>query len=249
MHAEATQREHYNRIAAEYEAQYGDPDGVTYRDKFLYQPLFADLDLEGKTVLEGLSGSGHATDYLLTRKRALVTGLDISEEAITSFRERWPHCEAVCASMTSSGLADESFDCVVVVMGLHHLHPHLHEAVREIHRLLRPGGTFCFAEPHQGSAFARLRALWYRHDSLFADNEESLDMVGLRREFADLFEVKVEQYVGNVAYLLVLNSMIFRVPLWLKRIYSPAAMGLERMLAGLQSPAFSLAVICQWVKK
>jgi len=43
--------------------------------------------------------------------------------------------------------------------------------------------------------------------------------------------------------------MIFRVPLWLKRIYSPALMRLEKMLAGFQSRTFSLAVICQWEKK
>jgi SAM-dependent methyltransferase len=249
MHAEATQRQHYNRIAADYEAQYGDPDGVIYREKFLYEPLFAGLDLEGKRVLEALSGSGHATDYLLTQKRALVTGLDISEGAITSFKERWPACDAICAPVTRSGFADGSFDCIVVVMGLHHLHPQLADAVREVHRLLRPGGTFCFAEPHQRSVFSRLRAIWYRHDSLFADNEESLDIDGLKRDFASLFEFKLEQYVGGAAYLLVLNSMIFRVPLWLKRIYSPVLMGLEKMLAGFHSPAFSLAVICQWEKK
>ena len=133
-------------------------------------------------MLEALSGSGHATDYLLTEKKALVTGLDISEEAIASFRTRWPGCQAVCASITVSGLPDESFDCIVVVMGLHHLHPHLMDALREIHRLLRPGGVFCFAEPHQGSVFSRLRAFWYRHDSLFADNEESLDIEALKRD-------------------------------------------------------------------
>jgi hypothetical protein len=71
----------------------------------------------------------------------------------------------------------------------------------------------------------------------------------LKREFADLFEFKTEKHVGSVAYLLVLNSMIFRVPLWLKRLYSPAVMRLEKMLAGFQSRTFSLAVICQWEKK
>ena len=249
MHAETTQREHYNRIAADYEAQYGDPDGVTYREGFLYRPLLAGLDLDGRNVLEALSGSGQATEYLLTQKRALVTGLDISEEAIASFRERWPACQAICAPITASSLVSESFDCIVVVMGLHHLHPHLREAVREIHRLLRKGGVFCFAEPHQGSAFSRLRAIWYRHDSLFADNEEALDIEVLKREFASLFEFRTEQHVGSVAYLLVLNSMVFRVPLWLKRIYSPAVMRLEKMLAGFHSRSFSLAVICQWEKK
>jgi len=249
MHAEGTQRQHYNRIAADYEAQYGDPDGVTYREEFLYRPMFAGLDLEGRSVLEALSGSGHATGYLIRDKKALVTGLDISEEAIASFKTRWPECEAICSPITASGLPDESFDCIVVVMGLHHLHPHLSDALREIHRLLRKGGVFCFAEPHQESAFSRLRAIWYRHDSLFADNEESLDLEALKRECDSLFEFRMEKYVGSAAYLLVLNSMIFRVPLWLKRIYSPALMRLEKMLTGFQSRRLSLAVICQWEKK
>lgn len=249
MEAEANQREHYNRIGAEYEAQYGDPDGLAYREEFLYQPLLAGLDLEGRKVLEALSGSGHATEYLLKQKKALVTGLDISDEAIASFRERWPTCEAICASITESGLPNESFDCIVAVMGLHHLHPHLSEALREIHRLLRKGGTFCFSEPHKESAFNRLRTFWYRHDSLFADNEESLDIEALKRECAELFEFRTEKHFGSIAYLLVLNSMIFRVPLWLKRIYSPAIMRLERMFARLHSRTFSLGVICQWEKK
>ena len=77
MHAEGTQRQHYNRIAADYEAQYGDPDGLNYREQFLYGPLFVGLDLKGRKVLEALSGSGHATEYLLNQKNARVTGLDI----------------------------------------------------------------------------------------------------------------------------------------------------------------------------
>jgi SAM-dependent methyltransferase len=249
MEAETSQRQHYNRIAADYEAQYGDPDGLVYREKFLYEPLLAGLDLEGRPVLEALSGSGHATEYLLKQKKALVTGLDISDEAIASFKERWPGCEAICASITDSGLAADSFDCVVVVMGLHHLHPHLSDALREIHRLLRKGGTFCFTEPHLDSGFNRFRKMWYRRDSLFAENEESLDIAALKKEFAELFDYRVEKYVGSVAYLLVLNSMIFRVPLWLKRIYSPAVILLERIFSVVHSPTLSLAVVCQWEKK
>ena len=249
MQAKADQREHYNRIGAEYEAQYADPDGLTYREKFLYEPLLAGLDLEGRQVLEALSGSGHATEYLLNQKKALVTGLDISDEAIASFKKRWPTCEAFCASITESGLPDESFDCIVVVMGLHHLHPHLQEAMREIHRLLKKGGTFCFTEPHKESAFNRFRTFWYRHDSLFAYNEESLDIEALKSEYDDLFDFKTEKHIGSVAYLLVLNSMVFRVPLWLKRIYSPAIISLEKVLASFHSRTFSLAVICQWEKK
>ena len=249
MQAEAQQKQHYNRIAAQYEINYGDPDGVRYRETFLYPPMFAGLDLQGRNVLDALCGSGHACDYLLTQKQALVTGIDLSEEAIAKFKERWPHCQAVCSSIASSGLADRSFDAVVVIMGLHHLHPHLREALHEIHRILRKGGTLCFAEPHQDSLFSRLRTLWYRHDHFFADNEEPIDLRALKEEFRDGFDFKTEKYVGGIAYLLILNSMIFRVPLWLKRVYSPVVMRLETLFGSFHTRAFSLAVICQWQKK
>lgn len=249
MHAEAQQKHHYNRIATEYEINYGDQDGVRYREKFLYEPMFAGLDLEGRNVLEALCGGGHASAYLLSHKRALVTGLDISEEAIAIFKERWPQCEGVCSSITASGLPDESFDYVVVIMGLHHLHPHLVDALYEIHRILRKGGSFCFTEPHKASAFSRLRALWYRHDHYFADNEDSVDLGALKQEFGGLFDFRIERYVGGAAYLLVLNSMIFRVPLRLKQLYSPAVMRLEMLLGRFHTRALSLAVVCQWQKK
>lgn len=249
MDAEAQQRSHYHRIAAPYETNYGDPDGVRYREKFLYEPMFAGLDLQGLNVLEALCGSGHASEYLLTKKKATVTGLDLSEDAIRLFAERWPQCRTICASITSSGLSDESFDAVVVVMGLHHLPPHLVEALHEIHRILRQNGILCFAEPHKGSLFSRLREIWYRHDHYFADNEESIDFGKLKKEVNGLFEFKSEKYVGGIAYLLVLNSMIFRAPLWLKRLYSPAVMWLETVLGRFHTHRLSLAVVSQWQKK
>ena len=103
---------------------------------------------------------------------------------------------------------------------------------------------------HVGEPFdaTHLREI-LRHDSLFAENEESLDIEALKCECEDLFEFKMEKYVGSAAYLLVLNSMIFRVPLWLKRVYSPALMWLEKMLLRFHSRRLSLAVICQWEKK
>ena len=179
----------------------------------------------------------------------MVTALDISEEAITSFETRWPDCRAICSPLTASGLQDESFDCIVVVMGLHHLQPHLSDALREIHRLLRKGGVFCFAEPHRDSVLNPLRGMWYEHDSLFASNEAPLELEALKRDYENLFEFRTEKYVGGVAYLLVLNSMIFRVPLWLKEMYSPALIRVEKLLSRFHSRRLSLAVICQWEKK
>lgn len=245
MQAEELQRQHYDRIARDYEAHYGDPCSQRYRDRFIYGPMFDGVELGGRRVLEAMCGSGETTRYLLSRG-ARVTGLDISEREIESFRARWPACDAVAGSIFESGFDDGSFDCVVVVGGLHHLHPRLDDAVREIHRVLRPGGYFCFMEPHSGSLPDAVRRFWYARDDLFAANEEALDIPALKRDCAGLFRFHREIYAGNVAYMLVLNSLVFRLPLRLKPLYTPLLMPIESAVSGLQGPRTSCFVVARW---
>ena len=38
----------------------------------------------------------------------------------------------------------------------------------------------------------------------------------LKNEFSSEFEFTKETYMGNIAYLLVFNSMVFRIPVRLK---------------------------------
>lgn len=53
---------------------------MAYGRKFFYHPVMGDLSLDGRRVLEGMCGSGPATDYLLERGTR-ATGLDISPRA------------------------------------------------------------------------------------------------------------------------------------------------------------------------
>ena len=98
---EARQKEHFDEIMSEYERHYDDPCSRKYREAFMLRPMTDGLDLSGVHVLEGMCGTGQATEYLLS-KGARVTGLDISEEGIRRFKKRWPKCQAVCASMLDS---------------------------------------------------------------------------------------------------------------------------------------------------
>ncbi len=218
--SELLQKEHYDQISLEYESHYSDPSSREYRRRFIYEPMFAGLDLSGRRVLDAMCGSGQTTEYLLSLS-ALVTGLDISTEAIARFRARWQNCEAACRSLLDSRLESNSFDCVVVVGGLHHIHPNVSEAVREIHRVLKPGGYFCFMEPHRGSIADIVRQFWYKHD----------------------------RYLGNVAFLLVLNSLIFRIPPGAKPFYSSALMALESLVSKAQGKLSSCFVVARWQKK
>lgn len=246
--AEELQAEHYDKIGVEYAAHYNDKWSKKYRRRFINEPLFEGVNLSGAKVLEAMCGSGGITDFLV-EKQAEVTGLDISPKELEIFQANYPDCKTLCASILDTKIESETFDCVVVVGGLHHLHPNLSAAIREMHRILKPNGYFCFAEPHKGSFFDRLRQAWYKRDNLFAENEEGIEVEELKREFTDLFEFKKENYCGNIAYLLVYNSMVFRVPLKLKPIYSQPMLWAESLIEKLQGRSNSCMVIAQWQRK
>jgi SAM-dependent methyltransferase len=245
---ESSQRDHYDAIASQYEAHYDDAASQRYRDSFINDAMFAGILLQDTQVLEAMCGSGQTTRYLVGRG-ARVTGLDISARQVEAFERRWAGCRGVRASILESDLDSDSFDCVVVVGGLHHVHPYVKEAVSEIHRLLKVGGYFCFMEPHARSFPDRIRQFWYKRDPLFNDNEAAIDVARLKRDFADEFTFRRESYRGNLAYLFVLNSLVFRAPLSLKRAYSPALLRIESVLQPFQRRSTSCFAVCQWQKK
>jgi SAM-dependent methyltransferase len=245
---EALQAAHYDKIADAYELHYSDRYSLAYRERFINTPLLHGLDLAGRDVLEALCGSGTVTEDLLKRG-ARVTGLDISPRMMAVFQERWPDCTALLASILDTGLPDDSFDAITIVGGLHHLHPDVDRAIDELYRILRPGGYLCFMEPHAGSLPDLFRKVWYHFDSTFETNEAAVDVDGLRARNASRFASITTTYQGNVAFLLVFNSMIFRMPLGLKRFYAPPLFGLEAAINRIAGKRFSCFVVSQWQKR
>jgi SAM-dependent methyltransferase len=245
--SEQLQEDHYDQIAAHYEAHYSDACSLEYRRRFIYGPMFEGINLQGMKVLDAMCGSGQTTEYLLANE-AEVIGLDISNQVIESFNARWSNCRAVRRSLLDSGLPSDSFDCVVVVGGLHHIQPNVSRAIEEVYRLLKPGGYFCFMEPHSGSLPNLVRRFWYKHDWFFSDNEAAIDTHALEDEFASHFKLNKVKYLGNFAFLLVLNSLIFRIPLRAKPLYSPFLLRIESFLNRLQGKTTSCFVVAQWQK-
>lgn len=245
---EQRQADHYDAIAAAYEEHYSDEWSQRYRQAFINERMTRGIVLDGARVLDAMCGSGQLATYLEARG-ARVTGLDVSPEVIERFRAEHPRCEGVARSILDSGFADGQFDAVMLVGGLHHVHPETDGAVEEIHRILRPGGHLCFAEPHAGSVADLARRLWYRLDPLFEDNEAAIDLEHLMHSHGEQFHFDRSTHAGGPAYLLVYNSMAFRVPPALKRLYSPLLLVLERSIQRLLGRRTSCMVVCQWRKK
>lgn len=245
---EKAQSAHYDQIGVAYDAHYADPTSERYRELFVSRPLLGSLDLNGRQVLEAMCGSGSTASYLLS-KGARLTGLDISANLISAFHARWPEARAVQGSILATGFAANTYDCVVVVGGFHHVQPLVQTALDEAFRILKPGGYLCFAEPHSGSLPDLIRRRWYKLDPLFERDEQALDLGVLEASNRGRFEFILKSFAGNLAYLLVFNSLVFRVPIGLKRFYAPILLRLESILRRVQGPRSSCFVICQWRKR
>src|SRR5262249_30549472 len=123
-------------------------------------------DVRGQRMLDIGCGTGW-TSMLLAQRGAQVTAVDISPRQIEVLSHNAAHyglgdrLRALAGDITRMGLPAESFDRCIGGAFLHHLEPEEEQSIlREIARLLVPGGAAFFVEPAVNSAFLdRLRYL------------------------------------------------------------------------------------------
>jgi ubiquinone/menaquinone biosynthesis C-methylase UbiE len=143
----------------------GTPEYLDYFDKLRddVEPIaFArevyEFDrFQGKTVLEVGCGNG----YVLSRYAAAgaeVTGVDITETGVELCRKRFQMSGLkgtfLVANAEKLPFPDEVFDCVCSMGVLHHV-PDTEKAVKEIFRVLKPGGRLIVMMYHRNSILYR----------------------------------------------------------------------------------------------
>jgi len=96
-------------------------------------------------VLEIGCGTGTFTAALAERFENLIA-VDVAEVLLQRARERLPRVRFERRDIHATGYPDAQFDYVVGCSVLHHLDCPL--ALREIRRLLKPGGLLRFSEPN-----------------------------------------------------------------------------------------------------
>lgn len=112
-----------------------------HRDQFL--PL---VPAPGRRTLDVGCGEGRLTRHLATLGHRVV-GVDVSPSLVAAAREAAPSMELHVANAAALPFADASFDQVVSFMCLHDVDD-LDGAVRELARVLEPGGVACLAIVH-----------------------------------------------------------------------------------------------------
>jgi 2-polyprenyl-3-methyl-5-hydroxy-6-metoxy-1,4-benzoquinol methylase len=117
--------------------------------------------LRGKRFLVVGCGDG-VVALNLAKEGAIVDAFDLSTEAVELCKKRAEFHGTLGARFFVSSceeldLADESYDAIVGEMILHHID--IPSAMRQFHRLLRPGGVGAFAEWKQYPVVDRVRSI------------------------------------------------------------------------------------------
>ena len=115
---------------------------------------FAARYVAGKRILDIASGAGYGSSMLLTSGGAAsVIGVDCSAEAIAAAQDKYgsPRLQFYTGIAEEIPLSSESIDVAVSIETFEHLHnPTL--LLRELHRVLVPGGVVMLSTPRNESA-------------------------------------------------------------------------------------------------
>jgi len=221
----------YDAEASVHSKHYNDEYTQMYRNEFMRTPLFKDK-LKNIYILDAMCASGIETGYLI-EMGAEVVGLDISKKNVEEYNKRWAKpCHL--SSIHKTSFLDNTFDAVYVCGGLHHVLPLLRETVSEIYRILKPGGNFYFLEPNKDTWVNKLREIWYKMDNKFTEDEEAISYQNTLKPFLSIgFEEKSLNFGGNIAYILIGQSLALRIPQHYKKYLAPISFFLERVFSKL----------------
>ncbi|SKA36182.1 Methylase involved in ubiquinone/menaquinone biosynthesis [Marinactinospora thermotolerans DSM 45154] len=145
--------EQYDELGAEYAEHTASSPANAYYDRPAILALAGDV--AGRRVLDVGCAAGHLSARLVERG-AEVTGIDVSPVMVRLARERCARVAGGRAEFHRADLAepldflpDGSFDLVTASLVLHYLEDWV-PPLRELRRVLRPGGALVMSVHHPG---------------------------------------------------------------------------------------------------
>lgn len=167
------------RAPAEYDETFMDTMATAYLERTPWTELRLAAVRElvephaGERILD-LGCAAGAISHCLTELGADTVGVDAEPRAIEKARELFPRLEFVVADVAALPFEDGSFDKAVAADLVEHLdEPTFRGMLRELQRVLRPGGSFTLYTPNPRHLIERLKA----RDLILAQNPTH---IGLR---------------------------------------------------------------------
>lgn len=244
-----SQKTHFEKLHDQYNAHYFDKTSMEFRDNFIYKQLFKNLDLNNKLIADLACGNGDNSKALLEKfPNADVIGFDISSKACEAYRKNL-NKDAYQVDLTLGNNLDIQVDVAMIIGGIHHCASDLAGTFKTINHLLKPGGLLLMYEPNKLCFLEIFRKIWYKVDDFFqADSEAALNHDEILKIAGPNFSLLGCVYMGGPAYFLIYNSLILRVPLWLKPKIAKPLFLMESMYNLLPGKILFPYFIARWKK-
>lgn len=105
------------------------------------------IDIKAKNILDVGTGEGGFLPVLLkTFPGAIITGIDPNTDSLKVSEQKFPGIRFLEMEAEKLHFDDDQFDVVSISMALHHL-PKIKKALKEIKRVVKPGGFIIINEP------------------------------------------------------------------------------------------------------
>ncbi len=223
MHKQA---EHYKKIHETYQNHYFDRYSRYYRKKIIFNKIIKFIETSNSTLDIGCGGPENYFELKkISKKIKVYHGVDISKDAVDLFKEKTLNKNsAFVADFSSKKLKiKKKYDCLLFLGSLHHMTRNLEGVIHNCSKFLKKNGILILVEPN--AAFLNsIRNLWYRlSDDFDHENERALSIEEInclckKNNFSNLYL----KFTGNIGFYVILNSMILKIPKWIKRItYKP----------------------------
>jgi SAM-dependent methyltransferase len=187
----------------------------------------------GGRVLEVGSGAGRFTIPLLQRMQGTLTAFDLSETLLDQLRRNLEsasptiqgRCELKAGNIhrLDEIFEAQQFDAVIGFFFLHHLND-LTDAIRQLRRVLRPGGQMVFIEPNRRNPLFFLQVLccpdmsWREEKGMFTLGRKRLRQAfragGMALPTIETFGCFPPQILDRWPRILSVEKRIERVALW-----------------------------------
>lgn len=210
-HKDMTDQEVQDWVAKYYPKRYSG-SGFLYHSKIVTEMLdgVRMSDRRSDKVLDVGCGIGFVSQLYPNFD---ITGIDLSEEMLKRNPFKWRRMDA-----EKMDFPDNHFDYVICRSLLHHL-DNPSAGLREMHRVLKPGGTWVCWDPNY-SFFSELFRAAARHTDRFSHVHKNFKYEEFRTLIEGVrFKVKEVKFIGFLAYPLCGFPDIkdFKIPLGLAK--------------------------------
>jgi ubiquinone/menaquinone biosynthesis C-methylase UbiE len=199
-----------DRVSGEYDGvRYQRASSVRYHDDTMAQLI--ELAPPHDTVLDAGCGTGAFLEFLRRTARwdGHYVGIDVSRGMLAHAARRLgvssgggsARVHLAQADACRLPFADDSFDVVYARALLHHL-PDPIAGIREIRRVLKPGGVAAFLDPNKTVLSELPRRLAQRTEH-FDDDHKNFRAAELESWVSDSLSVTAVRFFGYVAYPLL----------------------------------------------